>query len=108
MYGSYEPKTLRLLKILIDHPRYGEARVRNIISPEASDNTFRMLITRLKHKVFEVLTLDFNVHRPDAYSLAYSSKVDGRKQLLQAEILHSRGITGEALYHSVVRKVRVV
>ena len=98
MYGEYEPKTLRLLDYLLANPRHEASLVKNIISPEATDNTFRMLITRLKDKIYEVLTLDLNLGRGEDYSLAYQAKVKGRKALTQAEILHTRGLYDETRY----------
>lgn len=106
MYGDYEPKTLQLLRIVESNPRLGDAMVKAKVSPKASDNTFRMLITRLKEKMFEVLTLDINVGRTEAYSNAYRAKVLARKKMTQAEILHARGAVDEAiyLYNTVIKQ----
>lgn len=98
MYGEYEPKTLRLLNVLVEEQRTSEEAIRNEISPDVSDNTFRMLVTRLKEKTYECLTLDMNTKRNEAYSAHYQTKFEIRKRLSQAEILHARGAPNEAIY----------
>jgi tetratricopeptide (TPR) repeat protein len=100
MFGNYEPKTLKLLTQVLSRKRYSDQTIRSMVSPNVSDNTFRMLVMRLKEKVYECLTLDMNTRRAEAYSHHYKTRIEVRKRLSQAEILHARGAIEEAMYLS--------
>lgn len=97
-YGKYQPKTLKLAKLLLQKPELNEKSIRERLDDTLNDNTFRMLITRLREKVFECLTLNVNVNRQDAYSRHYQMRLNGRKWLSQGEILHGRGLDRQALF----------
>ena len=108
MYGSYKPKTLRLFEALLDDHKFTNAEIRAHVSPAATDNTFRMLVMRLRYKIYEVLTSDISLRRSDQHNVYTQSKFEARKRLSQAELLFTRGAQAEAdtILRSVVRQCK--
>ncbi|MBL4709252.1 MAG: hypothetical protein JKY48_12525 [Flavobacteriales bacterium] len=68
------------------------AKLKKKISPDSTDDSFNKLIRRTTGRIQESLIVDVNIRRKDAYNEVFRMKFFLRKQLMQAEILMSRGL----------------
>jgi hypothetical protein len=98
-FGEYTPKTLSLFNVINDNTeKYSEAEIKRRVFPEGDkDNTFVKLLSRLQEKIYEGLTLEVNLKRPNTYSKAILSLYQLRKNTITAQILYTRGMVKEAL-----------
>jgi tetratricopeptide (TPR) repeat protein len=97
VFGAYEPKTLSLLNLL-ENKRYSEKTIRRRVSPNSTDNAFRVLITNLKDKMYEAMTFDISINRVDEHSKQSATSYQLRKHLNQVDILMKRGGIEDAVY----------
>jgi len=98
-FGDYTPKTLVLFDAISDNTeKKSLEEIKSlVITEEENDNTFIKLISRLREKIYEGLTLDVNLKRPNTYSKAILSLYQLRKNNITAQILYTRGLVKEAV-----------
>lgn len=94
-------QTLKLFDVLCDELKeetiFSDEQVEALVYTEKSDSAFPRLVLRLKDKIVESLTLSVNLERSDAYSERGRALHETRKNLSQAQILHTRGLWHVAL-----------
>jgi|GEM_PF-3328118 len=96
-YGKYESKYLQLYREISDISKEpDEEEIRKKVSPDVSLDAFQKTAARLKDKIFDSLLLDFNIFRKGSYSKPTQISYKLRKQFIQVQILHTRGLTDEA------------
>jgi len=92
-FGEYEPISIQLLLKI----KSGESEsLKAKVSPESSENGFRMLIARTRKKVLQSLILDVNTHREGFYSSFYRNLFEVQKAPSLFRILNGRGLRKDA------------
>ncbi len=85
-------KMLKLFRILRDTTNnVVESEIIKQISEDYKTDSFNKLLSRLRDKIYDTLTLDANIFRKDAYSEQYQKKIHLRKLTSVASIVHGRG-----------------
>lgn len=90
-------RALRLFELVRKRPEISFEAARKAIAPGAKARSFEKLVVRVCSKLTESLGLDINVKREGAYSSYYRNRLQVRKHLNEAEILHGRGLHRQAL-----------
>lgn len=106
--ASKKPKTLKIVDLILDPRGHNDDVIQKRVSPEASDNTFAILIADLKKKIQEVLIMDINLDRKGIYPQIKKVKYACRKHLITIDIFFKRGLTHEAfiLLDKVIAKAK--
>lgn len=101
------PESLKMLKLfreLRNSEESDEESLRNIVSPDYKPDSFSKLLLRLKDKIYDTLILDANILRKDAYSDLGQKKIQVRKLMIVAGIVHGKGKLALAmeLYEKII------
>lgn len=85
--------SLKMLKAFrtLRSEEMSEEELRNFISPNYSKEAFNKMMLRLRDRIYDTLTLDSNLFKPEAYSEQYQKKLHVRKLTSVASIVHGRG-----------------
>jgi hypothetical protein len=100
-YDTYDtPRTSKmftLYKVILKEPDIQYKKLKKNISPESTPKSFGQLLSRTISRIKESLILDINIFRKGNYSKVFQKKFQIRKQIVQAKIISSRGLSSEAI-----------
>src|SRR5688572_20495083 len=106
-YLQQDTKTTQVLELLLQKKDL-KTIIKKLQEISESERTVNhlMLLHRLKKKIDEVLLLDVNVHRKDAYEENVSAQLDIAKELPLVQIYFGRGLVKETnrVLTSIIQK----
>ncbi len=104
-YGSYEPKTLKLLQCISDNTN-GDLpdgfSLKQSLFPEMTEVAFTKLLARLREKLLESWIIDVNLDRKDRFAPSWVIRQKVRKRIIMVELLVNQGLFSEAKH--LIRK----
>lgn len=92
-----EKKMFKLFTLLCKKKQFSYDDLKQKVSKNSSDDSFKRLIRRLSYKIEESLILEPNINRGSTYSQIFKARYRAKKQLIQAHILKSRGLVLKAV-----------
>ena len=96
--GKSDNKYEKLLRLLLSKRNYSNAGIKSKVSPESSENTYRVFLMRFKDKALEALNFDLVTSKTGAFSPSFRNVAKVRRLLTTAEIVYSKGLFDEAMY----------
>ncbi len=104
-YGSYEPKTLKLLQCISDNTHADlpdSFSLKASLFPDMTDIAFSKLLARLREKLLESWIIDVNLDRKDRFAPSWVVRQKARKRIIMVELLINQGLFAEARH--LIRK----
>lgn len=92
-----DKKMIQLFKSVKSGKQYNYEKLKQKVSPKSNKDSFNRLIRRLTYRLEESLILEQNINRKDAYSEIFRIRHKLKKQLIQSQILLSRGMVLKAI-----------
>lgn len=89
---SNEKKMFQLFQFVKNGNQPNYEKLKKKVSPNSTKESFNRLLRRLMYRLEESLILEQNINRKDAYSELFRIRHRLKKQLIQAQILLSRGM----------------
>lgn len=98
-YGSYEPKTLKLLQFIADNTSAelpDASTLKKELFPDMNETAFIKLISRLREKLLESWIIDVNLERKGRFAPSWVLRQKSRKRIIMIELLINQGLFAEA------------
>ena len=103
-------KMFRLFKEIVYKGTKNYDKLKEKISKDSSDYSFNRLIRRTLYRFQESLIVDVNINRKGMYSEIFRKRFETRKRIMQAHILHGKGLPkmADRIYDTIIKSTKAL